>query len=100
MKLNSEAAEDMDVLRRRAAYRAHHRGSKEMDVLVGRYADARLAAFSASELACFERLLATPDPVLQWWIVSGPDIEASEFETLIADMRAFHGLQGKSATQL
>ena len=34
---------DLEIRRRRAAYRAHHRGTKEMDWLVGRYADAHLA---------------------------------------------------------
>ena len=56
--------DDLETRRRRAAYRAHHRGTKEMDLLVGRYADAALP-HSADELGRFERLLACPIPTLQ-----------------------------------
>ena len=42
-----------------------------MDVLVGRYADARLATFSLDDLGRFERFLSIPDPTLQQWILAG-----------------------------
>ena len=52
-----------DVSRRkRALYRAHHRGTKEMDLILGGFADAELAQLSTSEMAAFEILLALPDP--------------------------------------
>jgi antitoxin CptB len=84
-------SDDLDVRRRRASYRAHHRGTKEMDLLVGRYADARLAAWPEGTLLHFERFLNLPDPLLQAWIFSGqPD--SGEFQDLIADIRIFHQL--------
>ncbi len=83
---------DMDVRRRRAAYRACHRGTKEMDHLMGRFAEARLTAFESETLALFERLLALPDPTLQAWIFSGSGFEGVEFSDMIRDIRAFHGL--------
>jgi antitoxin CptB len=88
--------DDLDTRRRRASYRAHHRGTKEMDVLVGRYADARLSTFSAAELVRFEKFLALPDPALQDWIFSGNGFEGIEFEDLVDDVRAFHGLAEKA----
>jgi antitoxin CptB len=84
--------DDLETRRRRASYRAHHRGTKEMDVLVGRYADARLPIYSADEIARFERFLAIPDPSLQQWIFSGEGFRGIEFEDLVTDIRAFHGL--------
>lgn len=84
--------DDLDLRRRRASYRAHHRGTKEMDLLVGRFADARLVAFSLEDLARFERFLAIPDPTLQEWIFSGRGFVGLEFESLVLDVRAFHGL--------
>ena len=53
---------DSDSRRKRAYYRAHHRGTKEMDVILGGFADAELAHFSDAEIAAFEVLLALPDP--------------------------------------
>jgi antitoxin CptB len=100
MQPDLKMTDDLDMRRRRAAYRAHHRGTKEMDVLVGRYADGRLATFSFDDLARFERLLTIPDPVLQQWILSGAGFDGSEFEDVVIDMRVFHGLLEKAAKKL
>jgi antitoxin CptB len=87
--------DDLDTRRRRASYRAHHRGTKEMDVLVGRYADARLAGFSAEELAHFEVFLSLPDPMLQAWVFSGMGV-SDDFADLLNDIRVFHRLAEKA----
>jgi antitoxin CptB len=86
-------SEDIEVRRRRAAWRAGHRGTKELDILVGRFADDRLPAMADADLAHFERLLAVNDPDLQSWLL-GPSPAAAEpeFEGLVADIRKFHGL--------
>jgi antitoxin CptB len=82
----------LDDRRRRAAYRAMHRGTKEMDWLLGRYADAHLAAMSDTELAEFERILAISDPDLQGWLMATEAYGDGEFAALIQRIRAFHGL--------
>jgi len=92
MQTELHMTEDMETRRKRASYRAHHRGTKEMDVLVGRYADARLPLYSTDEMARFERFLTVPDPALQQWIFSGEGFAGIEFEDLVNDIRAFHGL--------
>jgi len=84
--------DDMEIRRRRAAYRASHRGTKEMDFILGRFAAAELSAMSAGELDTFERFLAMPDPVLAQWFSHGADPGEPAFAALIADMREFHGL--------
>jgi antitoxin CptB len=83
---------DLETRRRRAAYRATHRGTKEMDWLLGRYGVANLAGMSELELAVFERLLALPDPDLQSWILGGEVRAENEHSGLVAAIRAFHGL--------
>jgi len=87
--------DDLDTRRRRASYRAHHRGTKEMDLLIGRYADARLASFSAAELAHFEVFLNLPDPMLQAWVFSGTGA-GDDFADLLTDIRVFHRLAEKA----
>jgi antitoxin CptB len=84
--------EDIELRRRRAAYRASHRGTKEMDWLLGRYALAVLSRLEGAELVRFERLLAQPDPDLYRWILDPSIIAQSEFASLIIDLRRFHGL--------
>ena len=87
--------EDLDVRRRRAAYRATHRGTKEMDILMSRFADANLPAMGDAELTRFERLLALPDPELQKWILEpqpGAAMAGHELADLVLAVRSFHGL--------
>jgi antitoxin CptB len=100
MQPDPSMKDEIDLRRRRAAYRAHHRGTKEMDMLIGRYADARLAGFSSDDLERFERFLTLPDPMLQQWVFSGIGAEGGEFEALVADVRAFHGLCQGAAKQV
>jgi antitoxin CptB len=85
-------ADDIDSRRRRAAYRATHRGTKEMDWVLGRYAEAELAAMPADALALFERLLALPDPDLCDMLLPPHTPAPAEFAELIGAVRAFHGL--------
>lgn len=82
----------LDSRRRRALWRATHRGTKEMDWLLGRYAEARLAAMDEADLAGFERLLILPDPDLQEWILAGTLADGSDVSPLIERIRAFHGI--------
>jgi antitoxin CptB len=84
---------DVASRRRRAHFRASHRGTKEMDWLVGRFADARVAGMAPDALAGFERLLLLPDPQLHDMIVYPEIAPAGEFAELIAQLRAFHGLK-------
>ena len=83
---------DMEMRRRRALYRAVHRGTKEMDHVIGRYAESALSAMDEGALTQFERFLALPDPLLQSWVLSGDGSEAEEFQDLVAGVRRFHGL--------
>lgn len=83
---------DIETRRRRAAYRAHHRGTKEMDWLVGRYADAHLGGFDEVQLSRFEQFLEIADPELQRWLLDEAAAVGAEFATLVEDVRAFHGL--------
>ena len=85
--------DDVETRRRRAAYRASHRGTKEMDWILGRFAQAALPAMPADRLDLFERMLGLPDPDLQDMILHPELVRAGEFAELVAELRAFHGLE-------
>lgn len=67
-------------------FRAWHRGTREMDLLLGSFADRNIDAFDADQLKEFEKLLECPDPDLYEW-VSGqskpPEDEESSVMTLL-----------------
>jgi antitoxin CptB len=86
-------AGDLDMRRRRAQFRASHRGTKEMDWLLGRFAEARLALMGETELAEFERLLALPDPDVEAWIMNGELSPEGDHARLLKELRAFHRVE-------
>ena len=59
----------LDERRRRILFRAWRRGVREMDLIIGRFADAHLPTMNDAELAEFERLLDLPDTQVLAWIV-------------------------------
>lgn len=84
--------DDIEIRRRRAQFRASHRGTKEMDWLLGRYAEATLPTLEGENLERFEKLLAISDPDLQSWILAPEALTGLEFEDFIGGLRRFHGL--------
>jgi antitoxin CptB len=84
---------DIETRRRRAYYRATHRGTKEMDWLLGRFAEAMLGNMDGNDLDAFEEFLAMPEPDIEDWLltpgVPAPDGLAGEF---VAKLKLFHDL--------
>jgi antitoxin CptB len=54
----------LDDRRKRLLFRCWHRGTREMDLILGRFADAEIANLSDDELVQFEYLMDVPDPDL------------------------------------
>ena len=54
----------LDDRRKRLLFRCWHRGTREMDLILGRFADAEIATLSDGELDKLEQLLELPDPDL------------------------------------
>ena len=59
---------------------------REMDLLMGSFADAELPGMSEKDLAEFEGLLDAPDPVVLAWLTgeesTPPDVETKLFARL------------------
>lgn len=74
--------------RRRLRFRAWHRGTRELDLLMGSYADAKLADMTAEQLRAFEDILNAPDPDVFSWITAGAEPGAHIDKTIIDELRA------------
>jgi antitoxin CptB len=57
--------------RKRLLFRCWHRGTREMDLILGRFADAEIAGLSEDELDQLERLIEVPDPDLYAALTGG-----------------------------
>jgi antitoxin CptB len=84
------SSEGLDERRRKLLFRSWHRGTREMDLVMGRFADACLADLNDAELGDFEQLIDVPDPLLYDW-VSGTAVAPAPYDTgLLRRMRDFH----------
>ena len=84
------SSDGLDERRRRLLFRSWHRGTREMDFVMGRFADAWLGRMNDAELGDFERLIEVADPLLYDW-VSGAAAPPAPYDTdLLRRMRDFH----------
>jgi antitoxin CptB len=86
----------MDVTNREARLkrlrmRCWRRGTKEMDMILGPFADAQLASLEEASLDDLERLLSENDQDLYNW-VSGREAVPDAHGAILGEVRAFHGL--------
>lgn len=81
---------DLDPRRRKILFRAWHRGLREMDLIMGQFADSHLSAMGDDELDLFEILIEQSDRDLLHWILDAHDIP-TEFDTaLLKAIRDHH----------
>jgi antitoxin CptB len=70
----------LDARKRRVLFRARRRGLREMDLVMGQFADMNLPEMDEADLCEFERLLDVPDPEVLAWIV-GDEPTPCAFDT-------------------
>jgi antitoxin CptB len=76
-----------DSHRRKLHYRAHHRGTREADAIVGGFLDAASADWSAEEVAWFERLIEEQDVDIIGWAMRTIDVPADFDGPMMAAMQ-------------
>jgi antitoxin CptB len=79
----------LDERRRRLLYRAWHRGTREMDLLMGRFAESCVADLTEAELADFEHLADAPDPEIYAWISGESEVPDAYDGPMFQRLRAF-----------
>jgi antitoxin CptB len=65
----TKSSHKLDLRRKVLLWRATHRGTREMDVLLGGFARDNIDSMQPSELDELERLIDVPDPELMSWIM-------------------------------
>ncbi|CAM3258726.1 MULTISPECIES: succinate dehydrogenase assembly factor 2 [Methylobacterium] len=90
MSGTTRTSADLDPRRRRLLFQSWHRGIREMDLIMGRFADAEIGTLSESELTEFEALIEVPDRDLFKWL-TGEAETPSNYDTAVwRRVRAFH----------
>lgn len=79
----------LDARRRKVKFRAWRRGFREMDLLMGSFADAHLEGMSDDDVAEFERLLSTPDWEVYAWLVGQKQVPSNFQSSLLTKMMEY-----------
>ena len=87
---STRSSDGLDPRRRKLLFRSWHRGLREMDLIMGHFADACIGDLSAAELDEYERLIEMPDRELYSWIVGERPAPADYDTALLRKISAFH----------
>lgn len=77
---------------KRLRIRSWRRGMREMDLILGPFADARLAGMDEEMIQRYEALLEVDDQTL-FGVFGGQGPAPDGLETMIAELRTFHDLR-------
>ena len=65
---------DLETYKKKIIYKASHRGSKEMDILLGSFINKYVELFNKNELQQFDLILDNYDDDIYQWILGKSDI--------------------------
>lgn len=86
----------LEATRKRLKFRSWHRGTREMDLLLGRFADRHLDSFDAGLLTAYAALLDENDPDIYDWVCGREIAPAGRFTAALEALTEFHSQASKS----
>jgi antitoxin CptB len=90
----TRSSDGLDVRRKRLLFRCWHRGTREMDLILGRFADSAIPTLSDDEVAQLERLIEVPDPDLYAALTGDKQLAAEYAGSLFDRIKAFRAGEG------
>lgn len=90
----------MDEVCKRLCFRAWRRGFRELDLILGPFADAQVAQLDENEMGEFERLLDAPDQDVYSWIIGRSAVPAQFEGGVMQKIRAFAGQMARPAQEI
>ena len=90
MSGTTRSSEGLDERRRRLLFRAWHRGIREVDLIMGGFADAHIADLSEAEVDEFERLMDVQEHDLLAWVTGGAVPPADHDTAFFRRLSAFN----------
>ncbi len=92
--LNDNVGETRDPRRKKILFRCWHRGMKEMDLLLGGFANAEIDSLNDEELLELEHILTANDQDLCSWMTGRKPVPAEWDCALYHRIVAFHEAAG------
>ena len=71
------------VLLKKLLHRSANMGCKELDIVMGGFAQSHLSSLSDKELLQYQKILETNDTILYTWICGRSDVDNAGFYDII-----------------
>ncbi len=85
----TRSSEGLDPRRRKLLFRSWHRGIREMDLILGGFADAEIHSLTEAELDQYEGLLELQDADLLSWVTGASPVPEIHRSALLTRILAF-----------
>jgi antitoxin CptB len=86
----SRTSADLDPRRRKVLFRSWHRGMREMDLIMGQFADAQIDQLTDAELDVYEHLIEAPDRDILMWLTGEAPTPTNYDTPVFRRIKAFH----------
>jgi antitoxin CptB len=87
---STRSSDGLDARRRRLLFRSWHRGTREADLIMGRFADRHIESFSEPELDAYEHLLDAIESDLLGWLTGVSEVPRDHDTAMFRKLRDFH----------
>tara|TARA_B100000408_G_scaffold126826_1_gene109410 strand:- start:52 stop:306 length:255 start_codon:yes stop_codon:yes gene_type:complete len=78
-----------EILKKQIIYRSSHRGTKEMDLLLGNFVKQNIDKFTNSELRDLEKLMEIEDAIIQKWYFEKSNEKLISFNKVTEMLKEF-----------
>lgn len=82
--------DNISIKRKRLLFRSWHRGTREMDLLMGRFAEAKLGEMDETLLSAYDEFLSHSDPDIYNWLTRQEEVPAEHDGPLMQMMLDFY----------
>ncbi|MGE4528957.1 MAG: succinate dehydrogenase assembly factor 2 [Rhodospirillaceae bacterium] len=82
-------SDPVEIRRKRLMFRSAYRGMKELDLVIGAFAEAKLAGFGAEELRQYEAILDVPDSDLLDWLCGKSEVPTAMDTAVMRELMEF-----------
>ena len=89
-------SDGLDARQRRILYRSWHRGTREVDLLLGPFVEAEIGAMEPAEIDVLEHLMDASDQDLYAWFTGAKPVPDAYDTPLFRQIRDFLAARAKS----
>ena len=87
---STRSSDGLDTRRRRLLFRSWHRGTREADLIMGRFADLHIGTLDDADLDAYEQLLDALEADLLAWLTGASAVPPEHDTAMFRRVRDFN----------